>query len=134
MPFSSNVLWKTPCWHAHIWSKKRQLCQNYIILWAKQSIGYRFFPTSHENITALMPILSKKCPCSKKTLLSCLYLFKKMSILSKARCSHVIFVNFCMKTPWCHAHNLVKKNQFCHNYCILWATKINKRPLFYVHK
>ena len=34
MSFFSNFSWKTPCCHAHIWSKKRQFCQNYAILWA----------------------------------------------------------------------------------------------------
>ena len=33
---------KTPCRLTHNWSKKRQICQNYAILWAKNPIGCPF--------------------------------------------------------------------------------------------
>ena len=43
-------------------------------------------------------------------MLSCPYLFKKTSILSKSLFSDVIFSNFSWKTQSCHAHIWWKKN------------------------
>ena len=84
-----------------------------------------------KNHSALMPIFCQKYVHSLKiTLLSCPYFIKKTSILSKSRCSHVIFSNFSLKTPCCHVHIWSKKRQFCQNYTILWAKKVNRMPFF----
>ena len=42
-PFFSNFSWKTPCSHAHDWSKKRKFCQNYTIYGPKKSTERPFF-------------------------------------------------------------------------------------------
>ena len=89
--FINNFI-KNPCYHAHIQSKKRQICQNYKILWAKKVNRLPFFPhfsrkkqCSHAHIlskkrpiskkhTALMPIFCQKnVPYLKNTLLSCIF-------------------------------------------------------------
>ena len=84
----------------------------------------------------------------KKSLLSCSYfikntsillkhtalipiLVKKTSILSKTRCSHVFFFfqifhkKLLLSCTW-----LVKKCQFCQNYTLFWAKKVNMMPFF----
>ena len=43
---------------------------------------------------------------------------------------HVILLNFDEKTPSCHAHIRSKKLNFCKNYPILWAKKVNRMPFF----
>ena len=43
---------------------------------------------------------------------------------------HVILLNFDEKTPGCHAHIRSKKLNFCKNYHILWAKKVNRMPFF----
>ena len=61
MSFFSNFSWKTPCCHAHIWSKKRQFCQNYTILWAKKVNRMPFFSDfSRKNLCSHAHILKKK--------------------------------------------------------------------------
>ena len=105
MPFFSKYLLKTPYYHAHIQSKKRQNCQNYKILWAKKVNRMPFFPIFHEKMTFLMPIFYQKNVYSlKHTMLSSPHFVKKTSILSKTQCSHVIFFKFFMKNPQFHAH------------------------------
>ena len=78
---------------------------------------------ARKNINSHAHILSKKRSFQKKTLLSCPYFVKKTFIISKTRCSHVIFFNFFMKNPCCHTHIWSKKHQFCQNYTILWDKK-----------
>ena len=95
----------------------------------KKSIGCPFFPIFHEKITAAI-FCQKKVHSLKNTLLLCPYFVKKTSILSKTQCSHVIFFKFFMKNPCCHAHIWSKKRQFCQNYTILWAKKVNRMPFF----
>ena len=54
-----------------------------------------FFPIFHEKITTLMSIFCQKnVPSLKNTVLSYPYIIRKMSILSKTQCSHVIFFYF----------------------------------------
>ena len=69
----------------------------------------------------------KKINCSHAHIWS-----KKSSILSKTRCSHVIFFNFFMKNPCCHTHIWSKKHQFCQNYTILWDKKVNRIPVLLI--
>ena len=90
----SNFSWKTPCCHAHIWSKKRQFCQNYTILWAKKVNRMPFFSDfSRKNYCSHAHIMSTNANSLKNTLLSWPYFVKKTSMLSQTRCSHVIFSN-----------------------------------------
>ena len=86
----------------------------------KKSVEYHYFPIFHEKITALMSILCQKNInfLKKNTLSQAHILWKKAFFLSKTWCSHSIFVNFLVKTSFCHTHNW-KKSQFCHNYFIL---------------
>ena len=77
-------------------------------LWAKKVYRISFFRIFHEKINSLKPIFCKKCPFSKKTLLSCPYFVKKKSIISKTLCSNVIFSNFPWKIPCYYAHTWVK--------------------------
>ena len=57
---------KTPCCHAHIWSKS-QFCQNYTILWPKKVNRMPFFSDfSRKNHLSHAHIWSKKRPFSKK--------------------------------------------------------------------
>ena len=119
-PFFSKFSWKTPCSHAHDWSKKRKFCQNYTLLWAKKVNRMPFFPISDEKITALMSIFCQKRLFSKN----------KTSTLLKTKCSRVIFSFFFYKNPILLCPYLVKKRIFCQNYTILWAIKVNKMPFF----
>ena len=69
--------------------------------------------------------------CKKNTLLSCSYFVKKTSILSKARCSHVIFFKFSWKTPFYHMPYQVKNvNSVKTTLYGLWAKEVNRMPFF----
>ena len=87
----SNFSWKSPCCHAHIRSKKRHICQNYTILWAKKVNRVLFFFQKRpfpKKQTALMPIFCPKNVYSlKNTVLTCNF-----------------FPNLSWKTLCCHAH------------------------------
>ena len=93
-----------------IFGKKRQFCQNYTILWAKKVNRMPFLSDFHEKIDALMPIFCpKNVHCLRNTQLSWLYIFfKKTSILSKAKWSHVIFFKFIIKNSLLSYAYLVK--------------------------
>ena len=84
---------------------------------------------------------------TKKSLLSCPYfikntsillkhtalipiLVKKTSILSKTRCSHVLFFQIFHEKLLLSCTWLVKKCQFCQNYTLFWAKKVNMMPFF----
>ena len=65
-PFFSNFSWKTPCSHAHDWSKKRKFCQNYTLLWAKKVNRMPFFSDFSRKNHWLMSFFSSflwKTPC-----------------------------------------------------------------------
>ena len=49
MFFFFNFLTKNPCFQAHIWSKKRQLCQKYTLLWAKKVNKMSLFSDLHKS-------------------------------------------------------------------------------------
>ena len=113
MPFFSIFSWKSPICHAHICSKKREFCQNYTILWAKNVnrilFFFRFFKKKSQFSSH---ILSTERPFSKRTLLQCPCFDKKTFILLKTPCSHVICFNFSWKTQSCHAHIWSKNVNF----------------------
>ena len=111
--------------------KKRQFCQNYNLLWVKNSIRCQFFPSFHKKSLLSCPyhVLSKKRPFSKKhtllsfpyfvkknvnslkiTMLSCPYFLKKTSILSEKLCSYVVFFHIFHEKPLLPCPHLVKIN------------------------
>ena len=57
---------KTPCCHAHIWSKTSILSKLHYIMSQKSQYDALFFPISQGKIIAFMPIFCKKRPFSKK--------------------------------------------------------------------
>ena len=78
-----------------------------------------------------MPIFSQKYVYSLKTHCFHTHISQKTSILSKTRCSHVFFFfqifheKLLLSCTW-----LVKKCQFCQNYTLFWAKKVNMMPFF----
>ena len=85
-PFFSNFSWKTPCSHAHDWSKKRKFCQNYNLLWAKKVNRVPFCWIFMKKKLLSCHYFVRKCPFSTNTMLSCPYSVKKSSNLSKTNC------------------------------------------------
>ena len=75
-----QIFMKNPCCHAHIWSEKCKLCQNYLYYMPKQSIGCPFFQLFTKNHCCHSHILTKKRTFSEKKLLSCPYLVRKRQI------------------------------------------------------
>ena len=102
MSFFSNCVWKTPFCHAHDWSKSVKSVKTKLYCAPKRSIGWYFF---RKKIIAFMPIFCQKTSILLKKHLFCPYFVKKMFILSKTLCSHVIFQKFFIKTTYCHAQN-----------------------------
>ena len=94
--FFSNFSWKTPFGHAHDWSKKRQFCHNYTLLWARNinRLPFFFLPIFTKNHCSHAHTLSKNVHFLKSNQLSCPYLIKKMSILSKTLLSCHFFQIF----------------------------------------
>ena len=91
----------TPCCHAHIWSKNRQFCQNYIILWIKKvNRMLFFFPIFHGKVASLMPIFCQESVHSQKNpLLSSPYFIKKRPFSQKHCALMSVFQNFYEKLP-----------------------------------
>ena len=72
--------WKTPCCHAHIWSKNVNSEKNNTTLWAKEVSRMPFFSDfSRKNYRSYAHILWKNVHSLKNTLLSSLYFVKKTS-------------------------------------------------------
>ena len=109
-------------------SNKSVNLSNYIRLWTKKSIGCPFFRFYTKNHCCHSNVMSKKRPFSENNLLSCPYVVKKRIFFSKLRSSLIIFFYFSWKTPYCQAHIWSKTREFCQNYTILWAKKINRMP------
>ena len=102
-----NFFMKTPCSHAHDWSKKRKFCQNYTLLWAKKINRMPFFSDVHEKITAFAHILLKK-RLLKKTFFSCRYFVKKRPFSQKQN-SLMTFFQICHENSLLSSPYLVKK-------------------------
>ena len=97
--------WKTPCCHAHIWSKNVNSVKTTLYYEPKKSVWCPFFSDfSRKNHHSYAHILWKNVHSLKNTLLSSLYFVKKTSILSKTLCCYVIFSKFSWKTPCCQDH------------------------------
>ena len=75
-------------------------CQKNVHSLKNTMFSCHIFQFFHENPMLSSPhFVQSNVYCQKKTLLSCPYFVKKMSILSKTLCSHVIFLIFLWKTP-----------------------------------
>ena len=77
-----------------------------------------------------MPIFCQKTSILLKKHLFCPYFVKKMFILSKTLCSHVIFFKIFHKNHLLSCPKQVRKRQFCQNYTILWAIKVHRMLFF----
>ena len=112
---------KTP-----ILSKKPVYCR------PKKSIGCPFHDFSRKYHYPLAQILSKKRSFSKKIRGSDAHLWCKkrpFSINTVLSCNLIkIFMkNHLLSCIW-----LVKKRQFCRNYDLIWAKKVNRMPFFLI--
>ena len=117
-----------PCCHARIWSANCQFCQNYIKLWTKKVNRMPFFLISHKKSVLSFPFFVKKRPFSENKLLLCQYWGKKHQFFQKQGDLILFVFNFSRKTRCCHVHIWSKKRQFCQNYTILLAKKVNRMP------
>ena len=127
----SKFLRKTPCGQANMWSKKRQFCQNYTILWAQQ-VKNNVFSDFLQNIIASTLIFCQKNVHSlKNTLLSCPYVVKK-SQFSKKLYSHIIFFLILNEKPLAAIPIFGQKTSILSNYNILWGKTVNKLPFFLI--
>ena len=79
---------------------------------------------------ALMSIFCQKTVHSVKTRGSNPHILSKTAHSVKTRCSRAIFFKIFMKKPRLSFTRSVKKRQFCQNYTLLWAKKVNRMPLF----
>ena len=73
--------------------------------------------------------VSKRRPFSKKHIALMPIFCSKTSNFSKTLCSHFIFFKFHMKNTLSCSY-LTKNCQFCQNYTILLAKKVNRMPFF----
>ena len=119
MSIFSKFSSKTPCCHAHIWSKT-SILSKYTIIWAKKVNMMPFCSDFERNyLCSHAYFLSKNRKISKKYAVFMPMFCQKTSTLSKTCSSHVVFSNFSWKIPSCHAHIWSKKCQFCQNYTII---------------
>ena len=126
----SSFLWKTPCCQAHIWSKKRQICQNYTIFWVQKVNRMPLFSDFHGKIICSNAhILQKHRSISKKHLLLCPYFVQKTSILTKTNCSQNIFFKFFIKNPRRSCPYLVKNSPILSKFHIM-DQKVNRMSFF----
>ena len=111
MPFSSNFSGKYPCCHADIWSKLRQFCQYYTILWSKKVSRTPFLPIIHEKSMLTCPYFGKKRPFSKKTRCTHAEIFSKnVNFLKNTALSRHFFQIYYEKTPAAMPIYFVRKN------------------------
>ena len=97
--FFSNLKWKIPCCHTHIWSKKCKFCENYTILWAKKVNRMPFFLICHEKISTLIPYFVKNVQSLNNKQLSYPYLSKNIHSLRTTVLWCHFFQNFSLNTP-----------------------------------
>ena len=132
---------KNPCCNANIRSKNVNSVKIAILYEPKSQQDALFFSIFHEKMTFLMPIFCQKNFNSlKNTLLSCPYFVRKTSLLSKKRCSHVIFFKYFMKSPMLSCPNLLKRTSILSKLPYLMGQKnqqeapffrfFTKKPLF----
>ena len=120
MSIFSKILSKTPCGHAHIWSKT-SILSKYTIIWAKKVNMMPFFSDfSRKNYRSHV----KNVHSPKSTLLSSLVFVKKTAILSKTLCSYDIFSTFSWQTPCFQDLIWSKKRQYCQNNSIILAQNV----------
>ena len=85
-----NFSWKTHYCRAHIWSKTREFCQNYIGLWTKKVNTMPFFPIFYQKSLLSFQCFVKTSIFGKQAALVPIFC-QKTSFFSKTRRSHVIF-------------------------------------------
>ena len=91
-------LWKTPCCHAHMWSKNVNYVKTTIYV-PEKSIECLFFRFVTKNHLLSCPYCDKNVNSLKHTLLSCPYFVKKRQLSQKYKCSHVILFKFFIQNP-----------------------------------
>ena len=116
----SIFLWKTPCCHAHSWSKKHQYWQNYTILWTVKSIRcslFRLFMKksplqcshfvtnlhSQKKICPQAYILSKNINSFKNTVFPCDFFFQISHEKTPCRHAHI----------WSRKISILSKLHYC---------------------
>ena len=104
MSIFSKFSSKTPCCHAHIWSKTSILSKLHYNMSQKSQYDALFFRFLTEKSSLSCPYFVKNVYSPKSTLLSSLDFVKKTAILSKTLCSYVIFLKFSWKKPYCQDH------------------------------
>ena len=115
--FFSNFSWKTPSFHAHIWSKKVDSVKTTLYYRPKKSIGCPFFPISHWKFTVLMPIFCQQNVHSLKTHCSHVHILSKNINSLKNTVLSYLFFQICHEKPTVVIPIFgQKKRQFCQNY------------------
>ena len=94
--------------------KKRQICQNYNVYGPTKLIVCRFFRLFTKKHCSHAHIFSKKRQFSQKHIALMPIFCQKTSILTKLRCSHVIFFNIFFNSMLSFRY-LVKKRKFSQN-------------------
>ena len=99
----------------------------------KESIACPFPDFSCKKSMLLCPYCQKNRPfCEKHVAFMPIFCRKNVHSL-KTRCTVLSchsFQTFHQKTPCFHAQDRSKIRQFCQNYTLLWAKKVNRMPLF----
>ena len=80
--FHLVVLEKPPVGKPLFGHKKRRLCQNYTIIWAKKVHGMPFFPIFYEKITAPIPMICQKDVHSLKKHIALMPVFCRKNVQS----------------------------------------------------
>ena len=131
MTFFSKFFIKTQYSHAHIWSKNVNSVKTTLFYGHKSQKDALFVPLFHEKITALMLIFYQKYVYSLKT--HCSYTDisqKNVHSLKNTVLSCVFFFQIFHKKLLLSCTWLVKKCQFCQNYTLFWAKKVNMMSFF----
>ena len=131
MSIFSKFSSKTPCCHAHIWSKTSILSKLHYNMSQKSQYDALFFRFLTEKSSLSCPYFVKNVHSPKSTLLSSLDFVKKTAILSKTLCSYVIFSKFSWQTPCFQDLIWSKKRQYCQNNTIISAQNVYKDALFF---
>ena len=95
------------------------------------ALSFRF---SRKNLCSHAYILSKKPPFSKKHNVLIPIFNQKIVHSLKNTVFSCHFFNFFFKKPTAVMPIFGKKRQFCQNYTILWAKKVNRMPFFLIFR
>ena len=110
--------------------QKSQFCHNNII-WAKKFNRMPFFPNFSWKITAIIPVFCQQNANSLNTSYSHVHFFSKIMNSLKHTVVSCHFFQSCHEKPLAVVPIVgQKKRQFCQNYKILWAKKVNRMTFF----